>query len=678
MLTKIKTFFSSKEHQTPLVYAWLFFLCFLSYGILIPVLGFYWDDLPILFQYKTFGAAGFPEFLASDRPFSAWNFMLTTSLFGFNPLGYHLLAFGLRFLSVILFHQIFRTVWPGHAKTAALAASIFAVYPGFHQQPIALIYCHHFSVLCLFLLSVWLMLKNARREKFNWPAALISWLAALGMFSIENFATLELIRPVLLWFTLKPVRHSLKDTLKAVLKHWLPYLAIFGAFLAWRVFIFKFPTYEPDLLEGYTASPISTLAALLARIPRDFYTVTAGAWLLSFELPVISDFGTSATYLFWGLVGAALLVSIAVIALIQPDKQASPPNTRKPRLEILLTGILLFLLAASIVWVLEMPLEIEFAWDRMTLAFIPGVALFAAVIYSLTRKSGILINLLFSLLICSAVGGHFENGMRFKRDWENMQVLFWQMSWRMPYLQSGTTVLGSDIGVDYYSDNSLTAPLNLMYAPDNQSHDLDYVFYYSDVRVGTRLPALEKDLPIHQPYRSFSFNGSTNQVIAIRYDPPACLQVMDRIYANSISLPNLSEMQVDELKLTDLSLIQSEPASQPLAELFSDSPEVDWCYYFEKADLARQLGDYETAVSLGEEAMQKGFAPRAASEWLPFLESNIRLQNWERVESIAQEIRQAEGNYLNGLCTILERLAQDETIPDRDKLVEYMQAYNCP
>lgn len=677
MLNKIKSYFSTEKHQTLLVYAWIFFLCFLSYGILIPALGFYWDDLPILFLYKTFGAAGFPEFLASDRPFSAWNFMLTTSLFHFNPLGYHILAFLLRLVSVILFYQIFRCVWPEKIRTAAMAASIFAIYPGFHQQPIALIYCHHFSVFCLFLLSVWLMLKNARREKFNWLWGAIAWLATFSMFSIENFATLEMIRPVLLWLIFWPKLRDYKETLKAVFRVWLPYLTIFCLFMVWRVFIFKFPTYEPDLLEGYTSSPTSTLSTLLARIPRDFYTVTVGAWLKSFKIPVISDFGTSATYLFWGLIVLSLGISMLVIALLPKDHQPSASGSRKPYWEFLISGILLYFLAASIVWVLDMPLEIEFAWDRMTLAFIPAVAILAAFLYGLSNKSTVIVNIFFCLLISAAVGSHFENEMSYKRDWEDMQDLFWQMSWRIPALENGTTVMGSTLGVDYYSDNSLTAPLNLMYAPDNHSHDLPYVFYYSNVRLGTHFAAFEKGLSIRQRYRSFTFKGSTDRVVAIKYNPPACLQMMDRVYANSVALPNLTEMQVNEMKLTDLALIDSAPAHQPLAEIFGSQPPADWCYYFEKADLARQIGDYETAASLGEEAIGKGFAPRAASEWLPFLESNIRLGKWERVEFIASEIRKSGGNYLNGLCSTLKRLSKDKTVADADKLVEYMQNDNC-
>jgi hypothetical protein len=435
-------------------------------------------------------------------------------------------------------------------------------------------------------------------------------------------------------------------------------------------------------LEGYQSSPTSILATLFSRIPKDFLTVTVKAWLDSFRIPKVSDFGTSATYLFWALTAAGALLSALFLGLLDNDKPVERNTQKKHLWEWLIVGLFLYCLAGSIVWVLDLPLEIEFAWDRMTLAFIPGVALLAALVYALVNRSRLLANLLVCLLIGSAVGAHFENGMSYKRDWEDMQDLFWQMSWRMPDLEPGTTVLGSDIGVDYYSDNSLTAPLNLMYAPDSQSYDLNYVFYYSDVRLGSWLPALEPGRAIHQPYRSFDFNGSTDQVVAIKYDPPACLQVMDRVYANSIALPNLTETQAAELKLTDLSLIRSEPAHQPLEEIFGSAPQQGWCYYFETADLARQNGDYEQTAALGEEAITQGFAPRAASEWLPFLESNLRLENWERSEFIAKEMLAAEGNYENGLCNTLKRLSRDEDLTSSeklaDKLVEYMQTYNCP
>lgn len=677
MIKQLKNFFSTEKRQTTLLYFWILFLCILCYGILIPALGFYWDDLPILFSFHSSGTQGFSEFLASDRPFSAWNFILTTSLFQFNPLGYHLLALGLRFLSVLLFHQILKTIWPGKNRTIAIAASIFAVYPGFLQQPIALIYCHHFSVFCLFLLSVWLMLKNAQAKHFNWFYGLISWFATLHMFSIENFATLEAIRPVLLWILLTPKHRNQKDRFFAVIKLWVPHLVIFLGFMVWRVFIFKFPTYEPDLLEGYEANPFNTISNLLTRIPRDFSTVTLGAWLDSFQIPLMSDFGINATRLFWILFTVAFLVTAVVLYLLYDDNLAEKKKDFSIQ-EMVITGLVLFFLAGSIVWVLELPLGIEFAWDRMTLAFIPAIALLFAGTYAVFARAKVIRSLILCLLVSMAVSSHFMNGMTYKRDWENLQDFFWQLSWRAPDLDPGTTVLGSNIGLDYYSDNSLTAPLNMMYAPENESADLNYIFYFSDVRLGGWLPDLEKDNPINQPFRSYDFSGSTNSVIAVRYDPPGCLQIMDRVFANSIALPNLTETQVDELRLTDLSLIKSEPENKPLTAIFGNEPEHSWCFYFQKADLARQNQHYEDAVFLGEEAIVKGLAPRAASEWLPFLESYIWTGNQERVKYLAEEINSTEGNYTPGLCNTLKRLSNNETVPDRQMLVEYIKEYNCP
>lgn len=674
------------SHQTALVLLWLFFLCLLAYGLLLPTLGFYWDDLPILFLFKIRGAGGFPAFLASDRPFSAWIFMLTTSLFRFNPLGYHLVAFLLRVFSVFLFHRIFLRIWPDRRKLAAVSSSIFALYPGFLQQPIALIYCHHLSVLCFYLLSILLMLENACSERFDWLKGALAWLTTLHMFSIENFAMLELIRPVLLWIILKQRFQENRTTIKKVLSLWLPHLLIFLAFLLWRVFILKFPTYEPDLLDGYQSNPASTLLNLLGRVPTDFLTVTAGAWAHTFTFPGMSAFGINATRLFWAILFSSAGVSFFVMLLLPRDT----PEDRAGRntwLELLVPGLLLFLLAGSIVWVLELPLEIEFAWDRMTLAFIPAVALLAAALFFAIDRlligwpKNVFPNLLFALLIGTAAGGHFRNTMEYKRDWEDLQSFFWQMAWRIPNLESGTAVMTSSLGLDYYSDNSLTAPLNLMYAPENRENDLPYVFYFSEVRAREWLEEGDFSHPIRQRYRSFVFEGSSGQMIAIKYDPPGCMQVMDRLYANSVTLPNLTERQVKEIKFSQLSLIGDAPVHMPLKEIFNNEPAPGWCTYFEKADLARQMGAYSQAAALGDEAIQLGFSPRAASEWLPFLESYVRDGDWNKARFIADQMQAAEGNYINGFCATLKRLSRDEQIQDKASLSQikgYMRDYNCP
>jgi hypothetical protein len=123
------------------------------------------------------------------------------------------------------------------------------------------------------------------------------------------------------------------------------------------------------------------------------------------------------------------------------------------------------------------------------------------------------------------------------KDAEDLGEFLWQLSWRIPGLEKGTTLLTNDIPLRYYSDNSLTAALNWMYAPENHSLQMDYVLYYPTVRVGLALSAPERGLPIHQVYRAASFDGSTSRMLALYYAPPGCVHVLDVVLDDS--MPNL-------------------------------------------------------------------------------------------------------------------------------------------
>ncbi len=93
------------------------------------------------------------------------------------------------FRFLILFFEIIQLIWKENKVINLVAVSIFAIYPGFLQQPIALIYNHHLSVFASLLLSIYLMILNATKEKRSFLLSSISVLLSIGMFSIENFAT---------------------------------------------------------------------------------------------------------------------------------------------------------------------------------------------------------------------------------------------------------------------------------------------------------------------------------------------------------------------------------------------------------------------------------------------------------------------------------------------------------
>jgi hypothetical protein len=262
--------------------------------------------------------------------------------------------------------------------------------------------------------------------------------------------------------------------------------------------------------------------------------------------------------------------------------------------------------------------------------------------------------------------------MDFKHDWDSFKDFFWQLTWRIPDLEENTIVMTTDFPLKYYSDNSLTAPLNWTYDPTSDDETLSYVFYFSDVRLKVgRLSALEKDLPVEQWYRSFSFSGNTSDTVVIRYDPPGCLQVLDEKYANAGIIPNLTQLEADQIPLSNLERILTDPEVQSVPPIDILGEEIDhgWCYYFEKADLARQVADWETVIALKDQADRAGAAPRIPSEWLPFFEAFIRTENWEQVQTIIHESLAVDEKYTAGILFTWDRvIAESGIAPDSTTL----------
>jgi hypothetical protein len=220
----------------------------------------------------------------------------------------------------------------------------------------------------------------------------------------------------------------------------------------------------------------------------------------------------------------------------------------------------------------------------------------------------------------------------------------------------------------------------MIYSPGSYTESLEYLFYHTDVRLGTKLPALEKNIKIYQQYRNFYFNGNTSNILALKFDPPGCLQIMDRTFANSVILPNLSDRQVDEIAISNMDQIQYPHSSGELLlpqDLFTPMREKPWCYYFEKADLARQFEEYETGAALGDEVINQGLAPRIGTEWLPFFECYIFTANWAKADYLAEEMISNDENLISGLCNTLLRIMNQPNFDNQDEIREFIKDYNC-
>ena len=97
---RVKTFFQG-EFSAPVAFL---VLSILSFGLLIPNLGFYMDDWPYVFYAKLMGIDSLREMLVYDsRPNAAWLYMLAFRILGFSPAAWHIFALGMRLATVFIF-----------------------------------------------------------------------------------------------------------------------------------------------------------------------------------------------------------------------------------------------------------------------------------------------------------------------------------------------------------------------------------------------------------------------------------------------------------------------------------------------------------------------------------------------------------------------------------------------
>src|SRR5574338_624469 len=118
----------------------LLVVIFLAFGLLASQLGFYQDDWQEVWFARSFGPSIFIRFFANERPFNAWVHILTHSLAGDRMLNWHLLAMAARWLSAGALWWALRVLWPRQPWQTASISLLYAVYPLFKEQTIAVTY----------------------------------------------------------------------------------------------------------------------------------------------------------------------------------------------------------------------------------------------------------------------------------------------------------------------------------------------------------------------------------------------------------------------------------------------------------------------------------------------------------------------------------------------------------
>ena len=609
----------------------LLFISALAYLPWVGSLGYAKDDWYLIYDARSQGIGFFQEIYRIDRPARAYVMQFFYSLFGDRVLFYHLSAYLYRVVASAAFFWALLKIWPRKVAAGFVAALLFLLYPGFLSQINPIDYQSQLLSLCLACLSIACTVQAVHTQTitsrlvYTALAILCGW-AYLPL--VEYFIGFEALRLILL---VQALLNQNQKTLKAWLVAALPFLTIPLVFLVWRLFFFQAERRATDVsaqLGQLFSSPLTGFGWFLALLKDTFKAI-----FLAWTVPVYNlAFDLRLRDLLTGLGISTLAVALALGALWWLARQPQPaePVEKDWRTQFLLAGLGVVL--AGLLPVILVNRQADFAdYSRYLLASAPGAAmLVTALIDQLGTR--FLRTAFLTLLILSATLTHFANAAQAALETRNRLDFWWQVSWRVPDLEPGTTLIAEYPLGAIQEDYFVWGPANLIYQAEKQNQ----------TPINIQLPAaVLTDEVVLQILRG---KGSETQLrrgnnvvrdfgnvlVLAQASPSSCVRVLDG------NLPELSEKDQQRIlliaphsKIANV-LANAEPQTPP-ASIFGAEPAHGWCYYYQQAALARQLGDWKQVAAFGEKALAAGFYPNDKIEWLPFLQAYAALGQPEKL-----------------------------------------------
>jgi len=656
----------------------------LVYGVFVTSFGFYWDDWPVVWVYNALGSQGVAMYFAGQRPAYGWIIAHVAQIIGIAPVGWHILSLLVRCISSAMLFVAFSALWPRRRDFAWLVGTLVLLYPGFTLQPIGLGFLEYHLSFLFFVVSLTATIFSITRPAYRWLFIAVSlFTEALSYIVIEYFIGLEFLRLlIILFLTCRGDERRTLTNLKSSLIAWSPYVVVWTAYLVWRAFIFRVISgYGPSYMNvgSHVSEVLRNPAGELSRrslsLIHNILMSSIFAWSRPFGPDLIS-FNGRARVASWVI--AAIVVAIGIYTLRRVTVEAHPEQSSR-RLDgdpqnfhrtALILGIV-GLVVAGIPLAVPGQLITFDAYlsfdDRFTLPFMLPASIILACLFTLlsTRK-------LTSVLVLSAMLSAFsayqsQNGAIYRGVWLGQRSLFWQIAWRAPALMQGTSLLVDGIPRPLYGNHS-AGILDMLYCPDSRGDGLNYfMFDLSSLSVaepswsGKKL-SYRPNQPLIGRVRSFEFVGTTTQSVVAWISPAGTFRVVTQPYASEIlagsSLDmNLSQLSHPEQVISDGSLV---PAG-PLLKILGPEPKNQWLYFYQKAELQRQLQNWGVVAELADEVRREGFVPKDPSEWFPFIDAYTRTHQYRAAASISIDLLNERPDALEPLTLIWLRVKREDS-----------------
>jgi hypothetical protein len=431
------------------------------------------------------------------------------------------------------------------------------------------------------------------------------------------------------------------------------------AFLLWRVFFFSSERKATNIfyqLGSVLQSPLMVPLRWLSKLATETLDVLFLAWGVPFSRlypllrpeHVLIALGASSLVLF-------VLWRFFSYWVGNFSEESKSPNWEK---EILTVGGGMIL--AGLIPVIMVNREVDFVnFSRYALASATGVGILVAAAVTHFSQQRLRWTIL-SALIAISVFTHYGNAILAYLYTKDAREFWWQVSWRVPNFQEGTTLVANYPMGNIQEDYFVWGPANLIYRPSPSSNKGGirpslYAWIFTDNGVRNRILAGQS-----QTY---------NRKKIIVYPNAQTLLVLSRPSANScVHLLNGSQLELSASEPSGIIVIApfsrpervilDGPAHMPSPTIFGPEPPHGWCFFYEKADLARQRGDWEKVIQLGEQAFDQGLQAEDPIEWMPFLQAYAQRGNLARLLDIKDKMKNADPWVMQQVCQRLSSLPE--------------------
>jgi len=625
----------------------------LTYGTLILQLGFYRDDWYLLWTAESQGAPGLLNLFRGDRPFLGWLYIFDFSMLGTAPFGWHLYALFIKIISALAFFWLVRGIWPRHKIETTFMTLLFIVYPGFYQQPNALTFKQlllaYAAALFSLALTVQVIKTNKTVHRLLYTALAVI-LAAFYLFIYEALIGMEVARLLLIWYLLYKQNINWKEGLRSAVLHWAPYLSLAALFVVWRVFIFQSirKATSVEVLAGSYAS-LHGMIRLVVETGKDLVETSILAWGVPFY-----QFSVRAIYKDMGLaLGLGLLVVLAgagYYLLVRKQVEIRNDAEVGSPLDWLVLGALIVFVTTLPVVVAGRDVVFGVQWDRYTYQSVLGVALLVGgfVFYALR---GNLRWAILVLLLISGVSTQVFSEIFYRDFWETQRQTWWQLYWRAPQIEDGTTVIASlPGGYQFAEEYEVWGPLNLVYHPGEPlmiPGQVGFKQLVVNLEQGTIEERLVRGtVTVNRDY-NYSLITSTPSTVS-------CLHVYNGSLLDVSTIESSNITLLAPYSKMDLIIYDAASPAAP-SQIMGDEPRHGWCYFYQKINLSLQAGQWADAAQFADEASLADVQPQDVAEWLPALEAYANHGEEKKAKRVATFINDKDTRLY--LCQQLKKVS---------------------